>query len=57
MFILVTLQQVPVTKQIPKPFITDTFESINYTNAVVTFGPNTTLPVLAKYSVVKLCGS
>lgn len=57
MFILVTLQQVPVTKQIPKPFITDTFESITYTNAVVTFGPNTTIPVLAKYSVVKLCGS
>lgn len=40
MFILITLEQGPVTKQTPKSFITDTLDSINYTNAFAAFGPN-----------------
>ena len=38
MFILI--EQGPVTKQTPKSFITDTLDSINYTNAFAAFGPN-----------------
>lgn len=40
MFILINLEQGPVIKQTPKSFITDTFDSFNYTNAFVAFGPN-----------------